>query len=1012
MGMGMAGHSPKSPSSFSINLNPSSPSSTPKSPSSTPSDSPSTLSNSPSSLPNSPSSLSNSPATPSHHCPTIVSPAIVSPRSPSTTPNRSSSPLTPRISSSQDTEDDDIFVSSLTASGDEERNEGDQVGEREGIFNLTSLFTEKKQRTKCFISFTEFSHSIGPILRSEKYSKLLHRKLTNRRDPRGHEYVKGMMILLKGDPVLQCSFAYDILRGNREMARLSTIKTLLYLIKEDLMSLNLDLPLIPSVLLRTLFGRDEGVITREEYIACCLNHYNFASTLGLVKGKGSLPQVRHGNSFDVFMAEIRESHMKEVDRMNNQYHSQQHHPSLSFQSTDYVSYTRSQSVSPQSRHYLHPPSTSQSHLSLFPHSPQSPFSTQRIRGEKSLLSPPPPPRQRKRRDPSSSSPTPATTPPFFFFSSKSAPTSPALPSLGCFVSSPALVSTESSPPLSSEEAPVPETVSETVSESQASVVGRMAFLFISTFLSALVDLPMRGSLSPPVPLSPSPSDHSPLTQTSPPHFYSSKLKSRIGPNRERSLSSSSIHSTGQKQQQQLHKQQQQQQQQQQAGSSPASSLVSLPESQRFSSPSSLHQEFGSFNPPPPPPLPSPLYFLTPRHLFSASLNKRVDVGFGHSKWSLVQVLLAAVSLSTYDGELHLAQSDCMGEEDAMAYKERTLPGGWTVSDLTPALFQILRLRHGWTTTSYLQTLGIEQQIGNLFFLGRLGTLHEITSSARSGSMFFRTADLKLFVKTIPPKEMDKLKDIIVFYYIYLCRYPTSLLCRLYGFHKLGNIKSGVEAGFLILGNAFSPDLEVEQQYDLKGSTIDRQVGEEKMNEEEIAGKDIDFLKLQGKLKVGPAIKARLLEQLDLDTRFLCSFNLTDYSLLVGVKSLKKTRFSSHLPRRFPSLSSSVFSSSSSSSSSSLSSSSSSLSSSQKNGEGEKGEKGEERGEGNKKTMYRRRRVQSDPEEKEGKKEKRKKREAKEEEEREKEMREKREVEGEMEREREKEEERKKEEEEW
>ena len=81
-----------------------------------------------------------------------------------------------------------------------------------------------------------------------------------------------------------------------------------------------------------------------------------------------------------------------------------------------------------------------------------------------------------------------------------------------------------------------------------------------------------------------------------------------------------------------------------------------------------------------------------------------------------------------------------------------------------------------------------------------------------------------------------------FYYHHIARYPNTLLCHLLGHHRVRHsawfffssflvyfllvlipCHRGVNTGFVVLENAFTPHLAVSQQFDLKGSTVDREV---------------------------------------------------------------------------------------------------------------------------------------------------------------------------------------------
>ena len=79
-----------------------------------------------------------------------------------------------------------------------------------------------------------------------------------------------------------------------------------------------------------------------------------------------------------------------------------------------------------------------------------------------------------------------------------------------------------------------------------------------------------------------------------------------------------------------------------------------------------------------------------------------------------------------------------------------------------------------------------------------------------------------------------------------------------------------------MANVFNPKIKINEQYDLKGSTLHRHVSSD---DPEIAKKDLDF---HHRINLGSSRKALVLEQLEKDTYWLQSKNICDYSLLVGI----------------------------------------------------------------------------------------------------------------------------------
>jgi len=94
--------------------------------------------------------------------------------------------------------------------------------------------------------------------------------------------------------------------------------------------------------------------------------------------------------------------------------------------------------------------------------------------------------------------------------------------------------------------------------------------------------------------------------------------------------------------------------------------------------------------------------------------------------------------------------------------------------------------------------------------------------------------------------------------------------------KQGN-KDGKDIYFCIMANLFDSPVETHELYDLKGSTVNRSVTLEVPNSN-IALKDLDFHR---KIYISGKQKARLLQQAEIDCRWMESFNICDYSLLVG-----------------------------------------------------------------------------------------------------------------------------------
>lgn len=111
--------------------------------------------------------------------------------------------------------------------------------------------------------------------------------------------------------------------------------------------------------------------------------------------------------------------------------------------------------------------------------------------------------------------------------------------------------------------------------------------------------------------------------------------------------------------------------------------------------------------------------------------------------------------------------------------------------------------------------------------GELTSFKELTSSGKSGSFFYYSANGKFILKTISKLEFKEMLKILPGYFVHIRKYPKTLLCRYYGLHKIIFKKlkeadqSTTEIYFVIMNNLFETDREIDVRYDLKGSLYKR-----------------------------------------------------------------------------------------------------------------------------------------------------------------------------------------------
>lgn len=84
-------------------------------------------------------------------------------------------------------------------------------------------------------------------------------------------------------------------------------------------------------------------------------------------------------------------------------------------------------------------------------------------------------------------------------------------------------------------------------------------------------------------------------------------------------------------------------------------------------------------------------------------------------------------------------------------------------------------------------------------------------------------------------------------------------------------------------NLFPPNCDIHETFDLKGSSVGREYPEEKAREKPGAVlKDINWVRRDRTLQLGPEKAALLSEQLRRDAEFLKTAHIMDHSLLIGI----------------------------------------------------------------------------------------------------------------------------------
>ena len=141
------------------------------------------------------------------------------------------------------------------------------------------------------------------------------------------------------------------------------------------------------------------------------------------------------------------------------------------------------------------------------------------------------------------------------------------------------------------------------------------------------------------------------------------------------------------------------------------------------------------------------------------------------------------------------------------------------------------------------------------------------------------------IKTISEGEVGVFLSLLPYYYQHIMKYPNSLLSRAYGLFSV-EIAGISKINFIMMENTFmnfETDQIVYKKYDLKGSTIKREV----KNPNADVFKDINYLKSNDAfLFMSPERKSQLIKQIKADITLLSNQNIMDYSILLGIGTIK------------------------------------------------------------------------------------------------------------------------------
>ncbi|XP_076938925.1 phosphatidylinositol 4-phosphate 5-kinase 9-like [Bidens hawaiensis] len=186
-------------------------------------------------------------------------------------------------------------------------------------------------------------------------------------------------------------------------------------------------------------------------------------------------------------------------------------------------------------------------------------------------------------------------------------------------------------------------------------------------------------------------------------------------------------------------------------------------------------------------------------------------------------------------------------------------------DYCPMVFRNLREMFKIDAADYMMSI-----CGN-------DALRELSSPGKSGSVFFLSQDDRFMIKTLRKSEVQVLLRMLPDYHRHVQTYDNTLITKFFGLHRI-KPSSGQKFRFVVMGNMFCTELRIHRRFDLKGSSLGRSADKVEIDENTIL-KDLD---LNYCFYLEPSWRGALLNQIEIDSKFLEAQNIMDYSLLLGV----------------------------------------------------------------------------------------------------------------------------------
>jgi len=186
----------------------------------------------------------------------------------------------------------------------------------------------------------------------------------------------------------------------------------------------------------------------------------------------------------------------------------------------------------------------------------------------------------------------------------------------------------------------------------------------------------------------------------------------------------------------------------------------------------------------------------------------------------------------------------------------------------PNAFRYFRELFGIPTEDFLVSVGHKE-------------LRELSNPGASGSVFYKTMDDRFIIKTVQQKESHFLRKLLPKYFMNLHQNPDTLLPKFYGLYCY--ICGVHRVRVVVMNNLLPSKIPVHLKFDLKGSSYKRKASKLERSKTSPTLKDLDFVEFHPKgIFLEPATYDSLMKTIKRDCTVLESFNIMDYSFLIGI----------------------------------------------------------------------------------------------------------------------------------